>query len=935
MAEPIDSSVVLKEDGDNIIVAGIRRGAGGDPPPTAAGPVGPPGAGSVANHATGPVAGGYAANSAADNVVATVAVCPVGSSNIITANGTHHGCSVLSNSNPAVSNNSSNTSLTNTALNNNNTAIDNNNNNSASINNSTPSSPNAAHNLTLNGHSTTTNTIGLASGLLSPHETTATTKSDYTTTTPTTQELFMPDYIETFWPNKDKWSAAQTGFTPTPLFESPVESTIDFNGQLDTFQNLMLGAFPSDGWDAAEFTTQSCPVARLLSGYDAGNSGNMAPPPGMPQGGIPSVNNTTNNNTTTSNDKQLDTTPMSAFIQQLEEDAAADLVASLLRQQSSTSSNRGVVTNLPSSGRNKLTPNWPILNNGQQQQQPLVNLVEHNNNTKGGSLEEGTRKNSTTTLSREPSIAELRGRVLALAKVQYGSRLLQRLLARGSHIDLILNETLEELPALMTDAYGNYLCQQLFEVCTPSQRRQILTRLGPCAAQIAEDRRGTHSMQALIGLVGDETEELLLLEGMLRSDILALSTHPHATHVIQRALTACGLKVKSMIFEPVIQRLSDVARTPHGICVVKRCISAASADAGCEVFRAPLLKKLTAAAVPLIQSPYGNYAIQHALDAFGAELCRPILRQVWDNFLMLSTQKFSSNVVEKSIAVSSDADVSKLLRLATESQVLKALLASSYGSFVIQKLLTRVEDDEAERVLGLLVNSNVELANKRIRAKFERLLCSLAERLRYNGDALVAVAGGGGAAAGAATAAGGTAGGTVSISGGGGGPTNNANSTTTTNTTTTNPPSSIAQNNTEMIYGNKIMQSSNESISNNGGAGGGGGPYPYNNNNTTRQPQQQAGWLTFRTGTASTSATNSPPPSEWENGDWNKQRNRAASGVWSPEQPQRRNGRGKRWRGGRRGGGGGNNNSNNNNSSNKQQGLGDTTRFDLKGIIEA
>lgn len=49
----------------------------------------------------------------------------------------------------------------------------------------------------------------------------------------------------------------------------------------------------------------------------------------------------------------------------------------------------------------------------------------------------------------------------------------------------------------------------------------------------------------------------------------------------------------------------------------------------------------------LVQSPYGNYAIQHALEEWGGQRCQPILRKMEGRLMQLSIQKFSSNVVEK------------------------------------------------------------------------------------------------------------------------------------------------------------------------------------------------------------------------------------------------------------------------------------------------
>lgn len=53
--------------------------------------------------------------------------------------------------------------------------------------------------------------------------------------------------------------------------------------------------------------------------------------------------------------------------------------------------------------------------------------------------------------------------------------------------------------------------------------------------------------------------------------------------------------------------------------------------------------------IEIVQDPFGNYAIQYAIDTFGNESCKIIIKEICNNIHSLSMQKFSSNVVEKCI----------------------------------------------------------------------------------------------------------------------------------------------------------------------------------------------------------------------------------------------------------------------------------------------
>ena len=110
--------------------------------------------------------------------------------------------------------------------------------------------------------------------------------------------------------------------------------------------------------------------------------------------------------------------------------------------------------------------------------------------------------------SMPTEVSEMRGQVVQLSKTQAGSKFLQRQLQKGqaSVIDTILAEVELEVAQLMCDAYGNYLCSVAFQACSVPQRKRMLQRLSPHVASIACDKRGTHALQALIGLLNTGEE---------------------------------------------------------------------------------------------------------------------------------------------------------------------------------------------------------------------------------------------------------------------------------------------------------------------------------------------------------------------------------------------------------------------------------------------
>jgi hypothetical protein len=70
-----------------------------------------------------------------------------------------------------------------------------------------------------------------------------------------------------------------------------------------------------------------------------------------------------------------------------------------------------------------------------------------------------------------------------------------------------------------------------------------------------------------------------------------------------------------------------------------------------------ILKELVNNTMEIIQSPFGNYAIQHVFQEWGFNNCENIVNVIINNIISLSMQKYSSNVVEKCLELADKVNV--------------------------------------------------------------------------------------------------------------------------------------------------------------------------------------------------------------------------------------------------------------------------------------
>lgn len=309
--------------------------------------------------------------------------------------------------------------------------------------------------------------------------------------------------------------------------------------------------------------------------------------------------------------------------------------------------------------------------------------------------------------------------IAGMSKTQVGSRLLQRRLLKGhpNVINQILEGIESDLPNIMCNVYGNYLCSASFQACSVAQRLHMIHIASRHLRRIATDKWGTHALQALISLVCT-TEEQALLIPALQHHIVELSRDSNGAHVVQRALLGLGASCPDVILSQVCQNVVVIASSPHGLGVLKTCI----AQSTCRDSQHALLRGLSLHACELAQAPYGNYAIQHALEEWGGETCLPIIQALRGRLVQLSIQKFSSNVVEHVLNLAPAEVQAHLIEELSSSDRVRVLMSTVCGHYVARCLLQIVPPERRGGLERLLSGSLSGPRSQRLRERWEQMM---------------------------------------------------------------------------------------------------------------------------------------------------------------------------------------------------------------------
>ncbi|GMI88357.1 hypothetical protein HRI_002505000 [Hibiscus trionum] len=284
------------------------------------------------------------------------------------------------------------------------------------------------------------------------------------------------------------------------------------------------------------------------------------------------------------------------------------------------------------------------------------------------------------------SLAEARGYIYLIAKDQHGCRFLQRVFDEGSQLDvqIIFKEIIDHVVELMMNPFGNYLMQKLLEVCNEEQRVQILLMVTEEPGQLVKislNTHGTRVVQKLIETIKTRQQVSLVISA-LEPGFLSLIKDLNGNHVVQRCLQCLSSEDNKFIFVAAAKYCVDIATHQHGCCVLQRCISHSTGE-----YREKLVEEISTNGLLLAQDAYGNYVVQFILELKIPSATSTLVSQFEGNYVHLSSQKFSSHVVEKCLVVLNDENRSRIIRELLSATHFERLLQDPHANYVVQTAL--------------------------------------------------------------------------------------------------------------------------------------------------------------------------------------------------------------------------------------------------------
>ena len=276
---------------------------------------------------------------------------------------------------------------------------------------------------------------------------------------------------------------------------------------------------------------------------------------------------------------------------------------------------------------------------------------------------------------------------------QKGSRDVQAFIEKKSkekEIYILINKLRNYISDISIKKYGNYFIQELIKICSPSQRIILLEFMKNRFLEISKNTYGTFCLQALIEISSLPKEKQLILSCILGNE-KELSLDARGTHILQKFIKCTKDEERFELNANIINLIDCLITDASGVYVLNALVD----NTNDKSIKLKLFDYITKnGPLYFIQHEYANYAVLSLIKSSDLSDYEPIVKIIVENSLPLSMIKYSSNIVEYCLSCGSKEVVLKIYESLIVEHKLESLLNNTYGNYVLEKLIERVDKGE-------------------------------------------------------------------------------------------------------------------------------------------------------------------------------------------------------------------------------------------------
>ena len=295
---------------------------------------------------------------------------------------------------------------------------------------------------------------------------------------------------------------------------------------------------------------------------------------------------------------------------------------------------------------------------------------------------------------------------------QNGQKLIEKINAKYKKycVTILISMIENTLIKIMQHGRGNYCIQDLIEICDDYQKHIIIEMIRNDIVYLSLTKSSIYAVKKLVIKTTNLEDQETILRAV-KGNITKMGTDVNASYVLESIIL--NFKEESLLkldfYNEIIDNLVTLCLSQHGTCLVKSFISYIKSYE----LRAKIDVVLADNCVVISENEYGNYCIQHMLEKWDNSLCLNVINSLINNVYLLSSNKYSCNVIEKALNCLKGENKEKLLGKIIALDKVIYLLKNKYAKYVVQKSLNLLSKEQKKnyikKIIEIILASSLQI----------------------------------------------------------------------------------------------------------------------------------------------------------------------------------------------------------------------------------
>ena len=298
-------------------------------------------------------------------------------------------------------------------------------------------------------------------------------------------------------------------------------------------------------------------------------------------------------------------------------------------------------------------------------------------------------------LSKIPN-TELAKNSYILAKRKDGSKYLENIIESNPSLasKLFLPYALPYFEEISNNKYGNFYIKKIIKYLNKELLSFLIEFINPLIIRLGTNQYGSKILEQLIKCIKEDENLVSSFIQKILPNLIFLINDLNGTHIIYK-LILIKSKSKSILEEQIMQNIKSIYISREGSNLLKKFFDIINKECNNnkDFNKMILFINIISNNLPLIiTDQYGNYLIRHIIHNLNNFVNEILYKNIINNVVYYSNQKYSSNVVENCL------DNIKFRQLIIEEfsnqQIFNRVFLNEYGNYVIQKVLSLAKEDK-------------------------------------------------------------------------------------------------------------------------------------------------------------------------------------------------------------------------------------------------